>query len=83
MLDVKYVFGDDWEGIYINNVIVNQRQKITFNNGFNAICKYINEIESVDHIQFSVYSVDQDWLEVEDSFPKYFDKIPSKALEEL
>lgn len=82
MLDVKYVVGEDWEGIYVNNVLVDEGHKIRFKDGFETICKYINEVESVDSIEFSTYDIDQDWLEDEGGLPEKFEDIPSKLLEE-
>lgn len=82
MLDVKYVVGEDWEGIYIYNVMAYEGHKIRFKDGFNVICKHINEIENVDTIQFSTYYINQDWLENEGSLPEKFEDIPSDLLEE-
>lgn len=82
MLDVKYVVGDDWEGIYINNVLVDESHNFRFERGFKNICKHINEVESVDTIQFSTYYINQDWLEDEGSLPEKFDDIPNDLLEE-
>lgn len=82
MLDVKYVVGEDWEGIYINNVLADEGHRIRFKNGFEVICNYINEIESVDNIQFSKYDIDQDWLEEQGSLPEKFEIIPNEMLEE-
>ena len=82
MLDVKYVLGEDWEGIYINNVLVDERHKIRFRDGFETVCRHINEVESSEYIQFSTYDIDQDWLEDQGSLPKKIENIPSELLEE-
>lgn len=80
MLDVKYVVGEDWEGLYINNTLVDECHNMPFRDGFNAICKYINEIESVSSIQFTTYSINQDWLEDEGSLPRNFEDISNDLL---
>ena len=82
MLDVKYVLGEDWEGIYINNFLVQEGHKIKFKDGFNIICKHINDLDGVDNIQFSTYDVDQDWLEDQGELPCDFTDIPEDMLEE-
>ena len=81
-MNVTYVIGEDWEGIYINNVLVNEGHKIRFNDGFEIICEHINKVERVDNIQFSTYDIDQDWLEDKGSLPEKFEDIPNDLLEE-
>lgn len=82
MLVVKYIVGDDWDGLYVHNVLVDEGHKIDFKEGFEIICRHIDEIESVDSIHFSTYSVNQDWLEEQGSLPEKFEDIPSEMLEE-
>ena len=82
MLNVKYVVGEDWEGIYINNVLTDEGHRIRFKDGFEIICKHINELESVNNIQFSTYDIDQDWLEDQGSLPEKFEDISEDVLEE-
>lgn len=81
MLDIKYVIGDGWEGIYIYNMLVYEAHNIKFEQGFGIVCDHINEVESPKHIQFSIYSIDQDWLENEGKLPENFEDIPSYLLE--
>ena len=81
MLDLKYIVGEDWQGIYINNVLTEEGHIIRFKDGFECICKYINNVETVDHIQFDTYEVNQDWLEDQGSLPEKFEDIPSDLLE--
>lgn len=82
MLDVKYVVCDDWSGLYINNILVDECHNIPFRDGFTAICKHINEVESVDNIQFTTYGINQGWMEDNGSLPKNFEDIPSDLLDE-
>ena len=82
MLDIKYVVGEDWEGLYINNALADEGHKIRFNDGFEVICEHINKVESVYYVQFSTYDIDQDWLEDTGSMPEKFEDIPSDMLEE-
>ena len=82
MLDIKYVVGEDWEGIYIHNVLADEGHRIRFKDGFDTICRHINEVESAEYIQFSTYDIDQDWLEDQGSLPEKFENIPSELLEE-
>ena len=82
MLDIKYVVGEDWEGIYIHNVLTDEGHRISFKDGFDTICRHINEVESAEYIQFSTYDIDQDWLEDQGSLPEKFESIPSELLEE-
>lgn len=82
MLDIKYVVGEDWEGIYIHNVLAYEGHRIRFKDGFDTVCKHINEVESAEYIQFSTYDIDQDWLEDKGSLPEKFENIPSELLEE-
>lgn len=82
MLDIKYVVGEDWEGIYIHNVLANEGHRIRFKDGFDTVCRHINEVESAEYIQFSTYDIDQDWLEDQGSLPEKFENIPSELLEE-
>ena len=63
MLDIKYVIGEDWEGLYIRNVLVDEGHRIRFDDGFKFICNHINYVKGVESIQFSIYGIDQDWLE--------------------
>ena len=82
MIDVKYVVGEDWEGIYINNSLVEEGHRIRFKDGFEVICKHINEIKNIDSIQFTTYDVNQDWLEDKGGLPEKFEDIPNDLLEE-
>lgn len=82
-LDVKYVVGEDWEGLYIHNKLVDENHSISFRHGFELICKHINEIENVGEIAFSRYEIDQEWLEGIGDFPGRFDDIPTDILQEL
>lgn len=81
MLDVKYVIGEDWEGIYIQGLLRDEGHKIRFKDGFAFVCDYINQIGNVDHIEFSTYSIEQEWLENEGSLPEYFSDIPCDVIE--
>lgn len=82
MLDAKYIIGEDWQGLYINNILVDECHNLPFRDGFSAICKYVNEVDSVDSIQFTTYSINQDWMEDEGSLPKNFEDIPNDLLTE-
>ena len=83
ILDIKYVSGEDWEGLYIHNKLVDETHSISFKQGFELICKYINEIKNVGEIAFDIYEIDQEWLEGVGNFPEEFDDIPSDMLEKL
>ena len=81
MIDVKYVVGEDWEGIYVQDKLLDEGHKIRFDDGFEAICEYINNVEGVSEIKFSTYNIDQDWLEDEGNLPEFFENIPKDMLE--
>ena len=82
MLDIKYVIGEDWEGLYIRNVLVDEGHRIRFDDGFKFICNHINYVKGVESIQFSIYGIDQDWLEDQGSMPEKFKDIPNVLLKE-
>ena len=80
MIDVKYVLGEDWEGIYIQDKLIEEGHRIRFRDGFEAFCEYFNNVEGANAIEFSTYDIDQDWLEDEGSLPEYFESIPADTL---
>lgn len=83
VLDVKYVIGEDWEGIYINNELENEGHSIRFGEGFELISEYINDVAGVSKIDFNTYEVSQEWLENEGNLPQKFDNIPINLLKRV
>ena len=43
MLDIKYVEGDDWAGLYINGNLKCEGHRIRINEGIEAIRDYVND----------------------------------------
>ena len=83
MLDIKYVEGDDWAGLYINGNLKCEGHRIRINEGIETIRDYVNDFSvNLNLINFTSYEVDQDWLEDRGDLPSKFNGIPKGMLEE-
>lgn len=83
MLEIKYVKGEDWEGLYINNNLKCEGHRVRTDDAIEAIRDYVNDFSvNLNLINFTSYDVDQDWLEGRGDLPSKFDGIPNGMLEE-
>lgn len=81
MLEVKFVIAEDWQGIYLQGKLEGEGHKVSFRDGFELVCDYVNQVEGVDNIEFATYEIDQEWMENEGSLPEYFSTIPCDVIE--
>ena len=62
LVDVVYVYGNDWAGVYFNGVLVDEGHSV---NWHYVMHKLVNK-----HIlSFREFEVDAEWLEVEGGMP--------------
>ena len=80
MITVKLVYTDDWAGLYINGILKAEGHEITFENGFNIVCKEISDKAIGSYIKFDSIHVDYDWMEKQGSLPNKFEDIPDEVL---
>lgn len=80
MLDIKYVLGEDWEGIYINDWLKIEGHDVSTFQAIYIVASYMKEFND---FKIKVLTVNQEWLEDQGSFPIAFENIPKESVMEL
>jgi hypothetical protein len=61
-VDVVYVYGDDWAGVYFNDVLVYECHSVNW-------LYVMNKLVNKHILSFREFEVDGEWLEIEGGMP--------------
>ena len=73
MIDIKYVAGDDWQGLYIDGGLVEENHSI-------RITDLLEMLEDRRLLTFDYHEVNQGYLEDLGNLPDKFDDIDKSEL---
>ena len=73
MIDIKYVAGDDWQGLYIDGGLVEENHSI-------RIIDLLEMLEGRGVLTFDYHEVNQGYLEDLGNLPDKFDDIDKSEL---
>ena len=79
-MKIQIVTGEDWQGIYINNVLEDEEHSLSVNIVVKQIADYINQLGIEDGISCYFYEIDQEWMEEQGELPQDFNDIPKDCL---
>lgn len=79
-MKIQIVTGEDWQGLYINNVLEEDRHSLSINVVIKRIADYINQLGIEDGISCYFYEIDQEWMEEQGELPQDFNDIPKDCL---
>ena len=74
MVDIKLVRGDDWCGLYFDDVLVYENHSIDFTHLFSLLSHKCDDRTSAN-IKVTEYGCNIDWLEEKGSFPQRFEEV--------
>lgn len=76
MTDIKYVVGEDWQGLYVNSWLKIEGHTIPTYQAIHIIAK-----SCYGDIQTEEILVNQEWLEEQGNLPNRFSDIPENVIE--
>lgn len=79
-MKIQIVTGEDWQGLYINNVLEDEEHSLSVNIVVKQIADYINQFGIEDGISCYFYEIDQEWMEEQGGLPQDFTDIPKDCL---
>lgn len=79
-MKIQIVTGEDWQGLYINNVLEDDGHSLSVNIVVKQIADYINQLGVEDGISCYFYEIDQEWMEEQGGLPQDFNDIPKDWL---
>lgn len=77
--ELVYVYSDNWEGFYVNNLLWCEGNKLTDEQWEKINTKFgISRITRAPR-----YELDNYWIKNEGKLPKYFDKLPNEVINKI
>lgn len=73
-VDIKLVHGDDWCGLYFDDMLVYENHSIDFMCFFSLLSREYADRKIAD-IRVTEYQCDINWLEERGSFPQKFKEV--------